>query len=83
MNSRVYFSPTNNLWYINCPRCKVTHAFGSNHGFNGNNELPTLAGSIGWTGVTSKGIQEYCHSVITNGRIKFDDGHEELLPLFE
>jgi len=80
--NRVYFSSVNNLWYINCPRCGVTHGFGIGHEFDGNMEYPTLKGSIGWTGVTSKGIQEYCHSIVTNGKIKFDDGYEELLAQF-
>lgn len=76
---KVYYSLTNNLWYINCPRCKVTHAFGPAHGFNGDLNNPTVEGSLGWTGMNSEGKEVYCHSVIINGNIKFDDNHIEQL----
>jgi len=71
---RVHYSETNQLWYINCPVCKVTHAFGPAHGFDGNMEQPTIQGSLGWTGpVPDKGVM-YCHSQITNGKIFFYEG---------
>jgi hypothetical protein len=69
---KVYWSPTNKLWYINCPRCKVTHAFGAGHEFDGNMEVPNVVGSLGWTGMNHEGKEVYCHSIIRNGKIVFD-----------
>lgn len=71
--SKVHYSEINKLWYLMCPVCKVTHAFGPGHGFNGNFDSPTLQGSIGWTGMNSEDKQVYCHSTVKDGIIIIDD----------
>lgn len=75
---KIHYSEVNDLWYIMCPACKVTHAFGHGHGFDGNMESPTITGSLGWKGEASDGIERYCHSQVANGNITFisDSKHE-------
>lgn len=74
---KVYKSTVNNLYYLMCPACKVMHAFGDGHGFDGNYDSPTIQGSLGWTGESYAGVR-YCHSVVTKGMIEYagDSEHE-------
>lgn len=74
---KVYRSKINELYYILCPACNVTHAFSDGHEFNGDYINPTIKGSLGWTGEVDQKII-YCHSIVTNGKIRFveDSQHE-------
>lgn len=71
--------PLSGLFFLKCPRCGVPHAFGPAWKFNGDFQNPSLDGSIGWHGYIENQSRN-CHSIIREGKARFDDGTElELL----
>lgn len=76
---KVYKSTVNKLYYLRCPACGVSHAFGDGHGFDGNYQSPTIQGSLGWTGMADDGLMRYCHSTVANGRITFVSDSQHIL----